>query len=114
MLLWVLPTLSGAQENNIERYCDVYATHYTEKIEKIVRFFKLPFISAERLPGKAKCPNGDMLEIKTPCVGDYQVAIISISGKNAKTGPAKVTKLFSVYNKVEGENVPAKCKLKEE
>ncbi len=86
-----------AQGLSIDRFCDIYADTAPQRIDKIIRLFKLPYRSADQLNGKSFCQNGESFEIKTSCIGPNRVAILSLSHPKSQTKPSSATRLFHLY-----------------
>lgn len=98
-----------AQEVPIDRFCDIYADSYPDRLEKIFRLFDLQYRKAEQLRGDADCPNGDVFVLRTSCVGPYKVAIFSISNQRTQKRPSSASKLFHLVTTQNGIETLTPC-----
>jgi hypothetical protein len=95
----------------MDEYCDIQADDLNAKMNKIIRLNRLAYVSSEALPGETECKNGDRLSIIVRCVGTFQVAVFSISGRREGSHLKKATRLFHLYS---GGTRLRVCEKKEE
>ncbi len=98
-----------AQDFSINDFCKIKGEPASQRIDKIIRWFKLPYQSADQLSGRSKCPKGESFKIKTSCVGPHRVAIISFLIKRYEKPPLKTTRLFHLYTKRSGGDKLTLC-----
>lgn len=116
-LKWLIPlfgmltahTSLMAQEVPVDRFCDIYADSYPERLEKIFRLFDLQYRKAEQLNGDADCSNGDIFVLRTTCVGPYRVAIFSVSNQRTRKRPSSASKLFHLVTTQNGFEALIPC-----
>jgi hypothetical protein len=87
-----LPIL--AQGMSIDGFCEIYADTAPQRVDKIIRIFKLPQRPVEQLTGKATCQTGETFILKTTCVGLNRVAILTLSHPGSNAFPSGATRLF--------------------
>ncbi len=112
-IFWVLMVFSNseihAQDFSVIDFCSIQGTSAAQRIDKIIRWFKLPYRTAGQLRGKSKCPKGEFFKIKTSCVGLHRVAIISLSKKRYEKPSLKTTRLFHLFRKRRGGDKLTLC-----
>ena len=109
LCLCVVSMTSQAQELSIDRFCEIYADSAPQRVDKIIRIFNLEYRPAAQLTGNAKCPAGEVFSLKTACIGNYRVAILSLAHPGSQTYPAGASKLFHLYTVQAGDDFLTPC-----
>ncbi len=93
----------------MDRFCGIYGDSTTQRIEKIVRIFKLEYRTAEELIGNITCPDGEIFTLTNSCVGLNRIAILSLSNDKTQKHLSAATKLIHLYKRKSGQIEFLKC-----
>jgi len=103
------PAVSFGQGIPMERFCDIYGDTAPQRIEKIVRIFRLRYRTAEEMNGDITCPEGEVFKLTSPCIGLYRIAIFSLSNDKTQRHLSAATKLIHLYKSKNGEEELLRC-----
>lgn len=107
--LLLSPVFCPGQGMPIDRFCEIYGDNAKERVDKIIRVFKLKYRPAEQLSGKADCKTGEKFVLKTKCMGANRIAILSLSNPEAKTYPSGASRLFHLKTRTQGDESLTPC-----
>ncbi len=95
--------------STLEGFCHFLPLEELSDVQKMITKYKLPYKNAAELVGKTTCGNRNTLEIKTYCINGLWVAVLSAGHLEGATGGLNVSKLFHLYETIEGKTGLAKC-----
>lgn len=108
-ILLLSPFFCLGQGMPIDRFCEIYGDNAKERVDKIIRVFKLKYRPADQLTGKADCKTGEKFVLKTKCMGVNRIAILSLSHPESTNYPSGASRLFHLKTRTQGDESLASC-----
>ncbi|MCG8333176.1 MAG: hypothetical protein MJE63_01570 [Proteobacteria bacterium] len=103
------PIFCLGQGMPIDRFCEIYGDNAKERVDKIIRVFKLMYRPAEQLSGKADCKTGEKFVLKTRCMGANRIAILSLTHPGSNSYPSGASRLFHLKTRTSGDESLTPC-----
>ena len=109
--LLLSPVFCLGQGMPIDRFCEIYGDNAKERVDKIIRVFKLKYRPADQLTGMADCKTGEKFVLKTKCMGANRIAILSLSHPESKIYPSGASRLFHLKTRFQGDESLTPCQI---
>ncbi len=108
-ILLLSPFFCLGQGMPIDRFCEIYGDNAKERVDKIIRVFKLKYRPADQLTGIADCKTGEKFVLKTKCMGANRIAILSLTHPGSPNKPSGASRLFHLKTRTQGDESLTSC-----